>query len=174
MSVNYRQAKEPRREVFATPVVWCNWGAPLAAGGRSWDPWEEPVKGQNPYVSLLGLCLQVRWKWGWGKSFSKFRSRRKIFVWTRAPPVFLPGESQGRGAWWAAVCGVTQSRTWRKRLSSSSSALATATLGKDTFWVLSSSVDSVLPTHGYCLRPALAFASHLARRKTRERDAVCA
>ena len=26
-------------------------------------------------------------------------------------PVFLPGESQGREAWWAAVYGVTQSRT---------------------------------------------------------------
>ena len=25
-------------------------------------------------------------------------------------PVFLPGESQGRGAWWAAVYGVAQSR----------------------------------------------------------------
>ena len=23
----------------------------------------------------------------------------------------LPGESQGREAWWAAVCGVAQSRT---------------------------------------------------------------
>ena len=23
-------------------------------------------------------------------------------------PVFLPGESQGRGAWWAAVYGVAQ------------------------------------------------------------------
>ena len=33
-------------------------------------------------------------------------------------PVFLPGESQGRGAWWAAVCGVAQSRTRLKRLSS--------------------------------------------------------
>ena len=43
-------------------------------------------------------------------------------------PVFLPGESQGRGslvgcggAWWAAVYGVAQSRTQLKRLSSSSS-----------------------------------------------------
>ena len=36
-------------------------------------------------------------------------------------PVFLPGESQGRVAWWAAVYGVTQSRTRLKRLSSSSS-----------------------------------------------------
>ena len=26
-------------------------------------------------------------------------------------PVLLPGESQGRGAWWAAVYGVAQSRT---------------------------------------------------------------
>ena len=35
-------------------------------------------------------------------------------------PVFLPGESQGRGAWRAAVYGVAQSRTRLKRLSSSS------------------------------------------------------
>ena len=35
-------------------------------------------------------------------------------------PVFLPGESQGRGTWWAAVYGVTQSRTRLKRHSSSS------------------------------------------------------
>ena len=36
-------------------------------------------------------------------------------------PVFLPGESQGGGAWWAVVSGVAQSRTQLKRLSSSSS-----------------------------------------------------
>ena len=36
-------------------------------------------------------------------------------------PLFLPGESQGRESWWAAVYGVTQSRTQLKRLSSSSS-----------------------------------------------------
>ena len=36
-------------------------------------------------------------------------------------PVFLPGESQGRGAWRAAIYGVAQSRTQLKRLSSSSS-----------------------------------------------------
>ena len=34
--------------------------------------------------------------------------------------MFLPGESQGRGAWWAAVSGVAQSRTQLKQLSSSS------------------------------------------------------
>ena len=36
-------------------------------------------------------------------------------------PVFLPGESQGREAWWAAVSGVAQSQTRLRRLSSSSS-----------------------------------------------------
>ena len=36
-------------------------------------------------------------------------------------PVFLPGESQGRGAWWAAVYGVAQSRTRLKQLSSGGS-----------------------------------------------------
>ena len=44
----------------------------------------------------------------------------KIFGCTQwqPTPVFLPGESQGRGAWWAAICGVTHSRTQLKRLSS--------------------------------------------------------
>ena len=35
-------------------------------------------------------------------------------------PVFLPGDSQGWGAWWVAIYGVTQNWTWLKRLSSSS------------------------------------------------------
>ena len=49
--------------------------------------------------------------------FTFMHWRRK---WQPAP-VFLPGESQGRGAWWSVVYGVTQSRTRLKRLSSSSS-----------------------------------------------------
>ena len=36
----------------------------------------------------------------------------------KVPPVFLPGESRERGAWWAAVYGVAQSWTRLKRLSS--------------------------------------------------------
>ena len=36
-------------------------------------------------------------------------------------PVFLPGESQRLGSLWAAISGVTQSRTRLMRLSSSSS-----------------------------------------------------
>jgi len=39
--------------------------------------------------------------------FTSMRWRRR---W-QPIPVFLPGESQGRGPWWAAVYGVAQSRT---------------------------------------------------------------
>ena len=35
--------------------------------------------------------------------------------------LFLPGESQDGGAWWATVYGIAQSRTRLKRLSSSRS-----------------------------------------------------
>ena len=44
---------------------------------------------------------------------------RKI-LWRKAwqpTPIFLPGESMGREAWWAKVYGVTQHQTWLKRLS---------------------------------------------------------
>ena len=65
-------------------------------------------------ASLLLSCIQ-----GYHSLLSKFHIyaywRRK---WQRTP-VFLPGESQGRGARWAAVYGVTQSRTRLKQLSSS-------------------------------------------------------
>ena len=54
----------------------------------------------------------------WATSLSLF-----IFMhWRRKwqpTPVFLHGESQGQGAWWAAVYGVAQSRTPLKGLSSS-------------------------------------------------------
>ena len=46
-----------------------------------------------------------------------------MLVWRRKwqpTPVFLPGESQGRGSHQAAVYGVAQSQTQLKRLSSSS------------------------------------------------------
>ena len=55
----------------------------------------------------------------WATSLSLFTFmhwRRK----QQPTPVFLPGESQGQGAWWAAVHGVAQSWTRLKWLSSSS------------------------------------------------------
>ena len=41
-------------------------------------------------------------------------------------PVFLPGESQGWGAWWAAVHGVAQSRTRLKRLRAAAATVVAA------------------------------------------------
>ena len=56
----------------------------------------------------------------WAASLSLFTFMHWRRKW-QPTPVFLPGESQGRGAWWAAVYGVAQSRIRLKRLSSSSS-----------------------------------------------------
>ena len=56
----------------------------------------------------------------WATSLSLFSFMHWRRKW-QPTPVFLPGESQGRGAWWAAVYGVAQSQTRLKRLSSSSS-----------------------------------------------------
>jgi len=58
------------------------------------------------------------------QSLAHFKLYSGKHVWWRRQwqptPVFLPGESQGRGAWWASVYGVTQSRTRLRWLSSSS------------------------------------------------------
>ena len=56
----------------------------------------------------------------WATSLSLFTFMHWRRKW-QPTPVFLPGESQGRGAWWASIYGVAQSQTWLKRLSSSSS-----------------------------------------------------
>ena len=76
-------------------------------------PWtEEPGRLQSmgspkvghDWATLLSLFTFMHWRRKW-----------------QPTPVFLPGESQGRGAWWAAVYGVTQSWTRLKWLRSSSS-----------------------------------------------------
>ena len=64
----------------------------------------------------MGL-LRVRHDWATSLSLFTFMHWRRKW---QPTPVFLLGESQGRGAWRAAVCGVIQSRTRLKRLSSSS------------------------------------------------------
>ena len=77
-------------------------------------PWTEEPGGLQSMGSL-------RFGHDWATSlplFTFIHWRRK---WQRTP-VFLPGESQGRGgAWWTAVYGVAQSQTRLKQLSSSSS-----------------------------------------------------
>ena len=76
-------------------------------------PWTEEPGG----LQLMG-SLKVRHDWATSLSLFTFVHWRRKW---QPTPVFLPGESQGRGAWWAAVYGVAHSRTRLKRLSSCSS-----------------------------------------------------
>ena len=75
-------------------------------------PWtEEPGGLQSMGSQRVGR--------DWATSLSLFTFMHWKRKW-QPTPVFLPGESQGRGAWWAAMYGVAQSGTRLKRLSSSS------------------------------------------------------
>ena len=85
-------------------------------------PWaEEPGRLQS--MGSLGVGHD------WATSLSLFTFMHWRRKW-QPTPVFLPGDVHPRdgGAWWAAVHGVAQSRTWLKRLSSSSSSSSRAFL----------------------------------------------
>ena len=69
------------------------------------------------WVQSMG-SLRVGHDWAVSLSLFTFMHWRRKW---QPTPVFLPGESQGRGAWCAAVYGVTQSRTRLKRLSKQAS-----------------------------------------------------
>ena len=86
----------PHSSTLAWKIPW------MEESGRLWSMGSLRV-GHDWATSLL-LFTFMHWRRKW-----------------QPTPVFLPGESQGRGAWWAAVYGVAQSRTWLKQLSSSSS-----------------------------------------------------
>ena len=84
----------------------------------------------------------LAWKIPWMEELGGLQSKGSVRVghdWATSLPLFIfihwrrkwqptqyswPGESQCRGAWWAAVYGVPQSQTRLKRLSSSSSSLS--------------------------------------------------
>ena len=71
-------------------------------------------------ISDLSKVKSLRVGHDWVTSLSLFTFMHWRRKW-QPTPVFLPGESQGREPWWAAVYGVAQSWTRLKRLSSSSS-----------------------------------------------------
>ena len=79
---------------------------------------ENPMDGGAWWAIQSMGSLTVGHDWATSLSLFSFMHWRRKW---QPTPVFLPGESQGRGAWWAAVYGVAQSRTQLKRLSSSSS-----------------------------------------------------
>ena len=79
--------------------------------------WKIPWVAEPGGLQSMG-SLRVGHDWVTSLSLFTFMHWRRKW---QPTPVFLPGESQGRGAWWAAISGVAQSRTQLKWLSSSSS-----------------------------------------------------
>ena len=83
-------------------------------------PWmEEPGRLQSMGPLRVGH--------DWATSFSIFTFMHWRRKW-QPTPVFSPENPRDGGAWWAAIHGVTQSRTWLKWLSSSSSPSPTISL----------------------------------------------
>ena len=94
------------------PDSLCEWHpTPVLLPGKI--PWTEEPSGLQSMGSL-----RVRHDWATSVSLFTFMHWRRKW---QSTPVFLPGESQGRGSWWAAVYGDAQSWTRLTRLSSSSS-----------------------------------------------------
>ena len=85
----------PHSRTLAWKIAWTEEPGRLQSMG-----W---LRVRHDRVTSLSLFTFMHWRRKW-----------------QPTPVFLPGESQGRGAWWAAVPGVAQSWIRLKRLSSSS------------------------------------------------------
>ena len=95
--VNHSEkAMAPHSSALAWKIPWTEEPGGLQSTGS--------LRVGHDWVTSLSLFTFMHWRRKW-----------------QPTPVFLPGESQGQGAWWAAVYGVAQSRTRLKRLSSSSS-----------------------------------------------------
>ena len=81
-------------------------------------PWDFPGKSTGVGAiafseSILGPSQRVRHDWVTSLWLFTFMHWRRKWQFT---PVFLPGESQGWGAWWAAVRGCTESETTDAKL----------------------------------------------------------
>ena len=94
--------------------------------------WKIPWTEESGRLQSMG-SLRVGHDWATSLSVFTFMHWRRKW---QPTPVFLPGESQGWGAWWAAVYGVAQSRTRLKWLSSSSSVIFSCPWVEKFFTVL--------------------------------------
>ena len=90
--------------------------------------WKIPCMEEPGRLQSMG-SLRVRHDRASSLSLFTFMHWRRKW---QPTPVFLPGESQGRGSLVAAVYGVAQSRTRLKQLSSSSSSSSSSNGSK--FW----------------------------------------
>ena len=88
-------------------------------------PWTEGLVGCSPWGRRVG--------YDWATSLSLFPFMHWRRKW-QPIPVFLPGKSQGWGAWWAAVYEVAQSRIRLKWLSNSSSSSSSRKLVWEQKW----------------------------------------
>ena len=79
--------------------------------------WKIPWTEESGRLQSMGW-LRVGHNWATSLSLFTFMHWRREW---QPTPVFLPGESVDGGTWWAAVHGISQSRTRLKWLSSSSS-----------------------------------------------------
>ena len=102
-------------EKFGEPQVW--FAAYLVSGRKfvekAMAPHSSTLAWKIPWTEEPGR-LQSMGSLGVGHNRATSLSLFTFMHWRRKwqpTPVFLPGESQGRGAWWAAVHGVAQSRT---------------------------------------------------------------
>ena len=95
MSVS-EKAMAPHSSTLAWKILWTEEPGRLQSMGS--------LRVGHDSVTSLSLFTFMHWRRKW-----------------QPTPMFLPGESQGRGSLVAAIYGVAQSRTRLKRLSSSSS-----------------------------------------------------
>ena len=100
------------------------------------DPMEEGMEptslflpGEPPWTEKLGR-LQSMGSWRVGHNWASSLSLFTFMHWRRKWQLQCSclENPRDRGAWWVAVYGVSQSQTWLKRLSSSSSRLVIAFL----------------------------------------------
>ena len=89
---------------------------------KAMAPYSSTLAWKIPWTEKPGRLqsmesLRVGHDWVTSLSLFSFMHWRRIW---QPTPVFLSGESQGWGAWWAAIYGVAQSQTRLKWLSSSS------------------------------------------------------
>ena len=88
------KAMAPQSSTLAWKIPWAEEPGGLQSMGS--------LRVRHDSAASLSLFTFMHWRRKW-----------------QPTPVFLPGESQGRGSLAAAVYGVTQNRTRLKRLSSS-------------------------------------------------------
>ena len=116
-------SSEGRGTVIQDPDSFWFWASLISRMEKAMAPHSSTLAWKIPWAEEPGRLqsmgsLRVGYDWATSLSLFTFMHWRRKW---QPTPVFLPGESQGRRSRWAVVYGVTQSRTWLKRRSSSSS-----------------------------------------------------